>query len=46
MYKGQVSGTKISKEIKKLMGSVKSSKVVKGIRKNRKKRSKTSGIQI
>tara|TARA_Y100001951_G_C11051357_1_gene135776 strand:+ start:241 stop:381 length:141 start_codon:yes stop_codon:yes gene_type:complete len=46
MYKGQVSGTKISQEIKKLMGKVKSSKVVKGIRKNRKKRSKKSGIEI
>ena len=46
MYKGQVSGTKISKEIKKLMGSVKSSKVVKGIRKRRKKTSKKSSFKI
>jgi len=46
MYKGQVSGTKIASEIKKLMGHVKGSKIAKGISKGRKKGSKKSGFKI
>ena len=46
MYKGQVSGSKIAEEIKKTLGKVKSSKVVKGIRKRRKKTSKKSSFKI
>jgi len=46
MYKGQVSGNKIADEIKKTLSKVKSSKVVKGIRKNRKKKGKNSGFKI
>ena len=37
MYGGQVSGTKIAKEIGKMMGYVKRSKIAKGISKSGKK---------